>query len=636
MSRSHGRDTRGHPPPAQAFRTLDLGTPGALLHDQGTSFRVAAPSARQLVVHFEDGVHRPTRLDPVSHGLFEGFVAGVGAGARYRLQADDMAPMPDPGSRFQPEGVHGPSEVIDPRFEWTDAAWPGPDPRAMRLYELHVGTFSPTGTYDAVAARLPYLADLGVNVLELMPLADFPGNRNWGYDPGALFAPARCYGRPERLRHLVNEAHAHGLAVILDVVYNHLGPDGAYLAAFMPSFFSEERDSPWGRAVNLDGPGSELVRWFILENARYWIRDFHLDGLRLDATHTLEDGSPRHLLQELAAAVRDEARAAGRRAVVIAEDDRNLDRLVRREDEGGFGLDAVWADDFHHQVRRATAGDDEGYYADYAGTARDLAATAQRGWFYTGGYSRYQQRPRGTDPSGVSLERFVYCIQNHDQVGNRALGERLHHQVDLPAYLAASLLLLALPETPLLFMGQEWAAGTPFLYFTDHGAELGRLVTEGRRREFARFSAFADRAARETIPDPQDVATFEASRLRWEETDAEPHAGVLRFYRAMLGLRAHHPLLQASVPSRVEAVGEASVGVWRGEAGEGSLQLAALVCLAGVERVEVPWTGSGAGLLLSTEDPSFLPDARPCNLGAGPGRVTVDFARPGGVVLLLG
>ncbi len=516
---------------------------------------MAAPSATRVHLHV-DGRTRPVPLERTAGGVFEAFVPGVRAGARYRLRVDEAVPMPDPASRFQPEGVHGSSEVIDPRFDWTDAAWRGPDPRALRIYELHVGTFAPGGTYEAVAARLPHLVDLGVNILELMPLADFPGTRNWGYDPGALFAPARCYGRPEALRRLVDEAHRLGLAVLLDVVYNHLGPDGAYLPVFLPSFFSEEREGPWGRAVNLDGRGSRWVRWFILENARYWIREYHLDGLRLDATHTLEDSSPRHLLRELAVAVREEARAAGRRAVVIAEDDRNLDRLVRRETDGGFGLDAVWADDFHHQVRRATAGDTDGYYGDYSGTASDLAATARRGWFYTGQPSRHAGRPRGTDPSALALERFVYCIQNHDQVGNRALGERLNRHVSLPAYLAASMLLLVLPETPLLFMGQEWAASTPFLYFTDHGPELGRLVTEGRRREFGSFAAFADPAARHAIPDPQAGSTFEASRLRWEETGREPHAGVLRFYRAMFGLRINHPLLQPSGGARVEAVGD--------------------------------------------------------------------------------
>ena len=627
----------GAPFTAHSTSSLTLGSPGAFPLDNGTIFRVVAPSARRLLLHLDGGT-RPVALQRVADGVFEGFVPGLRAGGRYQLQVDEAVAMPDPASRFQPEGVHGPSEVVDPRFDWADASWRGPDPRALRIYELHVGTFAPGGTYEAVASKLAHLVDLGVNAIELMPLADFPGNRNWGYDPGAFFAPARCYGRPEGLRRLVDEAHRLGLAVLLDVVYNHLGPDGAYLPVFLPSFFSEEREGPWGRAVNLDGPSCEWVRWFIIENARYWIRDFHLDGLRLDATHALEDASPRHLLQELAAAVHAEARAAGRRAVVIAEDDRNLDRLVRGEREGGFGLDAVWADDFHHEVRSATAGDNDGYYADYTGSAADIAATARRGWFYTGQFSQHAGRPRGTDPSGLPPERFVYCIQNHDQVGNRALGERLNQHVDLPTYFAASLLLLAVAETPLLFMGQEWAADTPFLYFTDHGPELGRLVTEGRRREFAAFAAFADHAAREAIPDPQAETTFDGSRLRWEEAGREPHAGVLRFYRAMLGLRAHHPLMQASAAAEVRAIGDRSVGVLRGTAGEGGLQLAALVCLAGSERAELRVAGSRMEVLLSTEDPSFLGDARPDSLipaEAGPGRVAVDFPRPGGVIVLV-
>jgi maltooligosyltrehalose trehalohydrolase len=635
MSASHG-----HSRPVGAtrdVRALSLGTPGAFPGHDGTVFRIAAPAARHLLLHLEG--RGPVRLERTADGLFEAFVPGVGAGARYQLQVGDAVPMPDPASRFQPEGVHGTSEVIDPRFDWTDAGWSGPDPRTLRIYELHVGTFAPGGTYDAVTSKLPYLADLGINTLELMPLADFPGERNWGYDPGALFAPARCYGRPEALRRLVDEAHRLDLAVLLDVVYNHLGPAGAYLPVFLPSFFSEEREGPWGRAVNLDGDGSAWVRWFILENARSWIRDFHLDGLRLDATHTLADASPHHLLEDLAEGVHDEGRAAGRRAVVIAEDDRNLDRLVRRRDEGGFGLDAVWADDFHHQVRSATAGDNDGYYVDYSGSATDIAATARRGWFFTGQHSRHAGRPRGTDPAGLPPERFVYCLQNHDQVGNRAMGERLHHQVDLPGYLAATMLLLALPETPLLFMGQEWAADTPFQYFTDHGPELGRLVTEGRRREFGAFAAFANPADREAIPDPQAESTFEASRLRWEELEREPHAGVLRFYRAMIGLRANHPLLQPSIAARIEAVGEGSVVVWRGAPDEGGVALAALVCLSGAERVEVPAAVSRAAQLLSTEDPPFLGDARPGSLSpsaAGPGVSAVRFTRPGGVVLLVG
>ncbi|HSK10455.1 MAG TPA: malto-oligosyltrehalose trehalohydrolase [Vicinamibacterales bacterium] len=610
-----------------------MGTLGAVPGPDSTSFRLVAPATRRVRLRLENGPG-PIDLDRLADGVFGARVPGVGAGAQYRYQLDEGYPMPDPASRYQPHGVHGPSEVIDPLFAWTDEGWKGPDPAALRIYELHVGTFSGGGSFEAVAARLAGLVDLGVNAIELMPVTDFPGWRNWGYDPAALFAPARCYGRPDDLRRLVDEAHRHRLAVLLDLVYNHLGPDGAYLPAFLPSFFSRDREGPWGRAVNLDGPGSEWVRWFIVENARYWVREFHVDGLRLDATHGLEDTSPRHLVQELAAAVHDDGRAAGRRVVVIAEDERNLDLIVRDESEGGFGLDGVWADDFHHQVRSATAGDDEGYYRDYTGAAADLAATARQGWFYTGQRSAHTGEPRGTDPRGLPPQRFVYCIQNHDQVGNRALGERLAGQVDLPTYLAASMLLLVLPETPLLFMGQEWAASTPFLFFTDHGEELGRLVTEGRRREFKSFSAFADPAARERIPDPQAPGTFEASRLDWDEAEREPHAGVRRFYRRMLALRAGHPLLGASIPMRIEPAGDACLWVRRDRPGGASL--AAVLRLKGSGPVDLPVPHRSFVPVLVTEDAAFLDAPAPITWdwrdhGKTRG-LTVGFARPGGVI----
>ncbi|HXH06040.1 MAG TPA: malto-oligosyltrehalose trehalohydrolase, partial [Vicinamibacterales bacterium] len=510
---------------------------GAVPVDGGARFRVWAPGARAVTVVVETGAAAGEHaLAREPDDTFTAVVGGARPGDRYRLRRDGGPPMPDPASRFQPEGVHGPSEIVDPAaFEWHDTDWPGVAAGDLVLYELHVGTFTPEGTFAAAAARLPYLRDLGVTAIELMPVADFPGRRNWGYDPAALFAPARCYGPPDDLRRLVDTAHALGLAVHLDVVYNHLGPDGAYLAAFSPPFFTDRHRSPWGAGVNLDGPGSAMVRRFLIENALHWLHEYHIDGLRLDATHALADDGPRHFLAELASAVH--AAARGRPALVIAEDSRNLAVLVREPDEGGWGLDGVWADDFHHVVRVMLAGDRDGYYADYEGTTAELAATLRDGWLYQGRMSRYLGAPRGSDPRGVPKRKFVIAIQNHDQVGNRAFGDRLHHAIDPAAYRAASALLLLAPETPLLFMGQEWAATTPFLYFTDHGPELGARVSAGRRREFARFAAFRDERARARIPDPQAESTFLASRLRWEEPERPPHGAVLRLYRRLLALR---------------------------------------------------------------------------------------------------
>jgi maltooligosyltrehalose trehalohydrolase len=437
-------------------------------------------------------------LGSAPRGYFEATFGDVAAGDRYRYVLDDRGPFPDPASRYQPDGVHGASMVVDPAaFGWSDRGWSGVRLDELVVYELHVGTFAPGGRFENVEARLPYLRDLGVTAVELMPIADFPGTRNWGYDGAALFAPARCYGAPDGLRRLVDSAHRIGLAVLLDVVYNHVGPDGAYLYAFSPYYFTDRYESVWGAGVNLDGEHSEDVRTFLCENALHWLEEYHIDGLRLDATHAMHDDSPRHFLAELGERV---AGLPGWRRLLIAEDDRNLAHMVTPRSAGGWGLDAVWADDLHHQFRRLLAGDSDGYYQDFRGTTADIAATIRQGWFFTGQRSTHRGEARGTDPSGLALERFVVCLQNHDQVGNRAFGDRLHHQIGLPAYRAASVLLLTAPETPLLFMGQEWAASTPFLFFTDHPPELGRLVTKGRRREFRRFTAFADPSSRERFP----------------------------------------------------------------------------------------------------------------------------------------
>ena len=425
----------------------------------GVSVRVWAPGRRHVELVMGPGLPATRRhsLTPAGDGTFAGTSADAAAGDLYAYMLDGEGPFPDPASRFQPQGVHGPSAVVDPHaYRWSDHAWRGIPLGEAIIYELHVGTFTPDGTFAGVTERLPYLAELGVTVIELMPVADFPGSRNWGYDGVSLFAPSRAYGVPDDLPRLVDTAHGLGLAVLLDVVYNHFGPDGAYGSRFSPFYLSTRHRSLWGAAVNLDGENSTHVRQFFVENALHWLHEYHFDGLRLDATYGLLDDSPRHLMAELAARVR--AAIRDRTVLLIAEDDRNLPAIIHPPEEGGWGFDAVWADDFHHQVRRLSVGDSDGYYEDFSGTLADIATTIRQGWSYSGQFSAYQGKARGTDPAGVPLERMVVCLQNHDQIGNRPFGERLHHQIEPARFRALSALLLCLPETPLLFMGQEWAA----------------------------------------------------------------------------------------------------------------------------------------------------------------------------------
>jgi maltooligosyltrehalose trehalohydrolase len=606
---------------------------GAWPEGDGVRFRVWAPVAQAVELILESS--RNFGLEKEGGGTWTTRVAGAHVGNRYRYRIDGQGPFPDPASRFQPEGVHGPSEVVDPnRFGWSDAGWRGRQLEELVLYEIHVGTFSPAGTFDAVRERLPELAELGVTAIELMPLADFPGQRNWGYDGVDLFAPARCYGRPDDLRRLIDAAHRLGLAVLVDAVYNHLGPDGNYLGVYSPFWFSQTHHTDWGQALNFDGEHSNRVRQFFIENALHWVHEYHADGLRLDATHVIMDDGPRHFLQELTAQVK--ASAPERHIHVIAEDDRNLARLVQPEAAGGWGLDGVWADDFHHEMRRLLAGDHESYYRDYQGTVVDLAATLRHGWFYCGQASLHQGKPRGTDPAGIPPRRFVICIQNHDQVGNRALGDRLHHQVDLAAWRAASALLLAAPQTPLLFMGQEWAASTPFQFFTDHNPELGKLVTEGRRKEFKHFSAFTDPAARDRIPDPQAESTFLASKLDWTERHREPHAALLRLYRELLRLRQNEPALRSTSAAafRVEANDPGGVVLLRQAAD--SPPLLVVVQLKGTATMDLrrhSWAAGPWQVLLTTEDAAFAPDACLPAIDLGQGAPVVQFQRPGAVFL---
>jgi maltooligosyltrehalose trehalohydrolase len=517
-------------------------------------FAVFAPTARGVAVELAaSGDRVPLARDAT--GVWSATIAGAGAGTRYVYALNGQLARPDPYSRFQPEGVHGPSEVVDPgAFEWHDAAWRGLHPRGLVIYQVHVGTFTPEGTFDALAGQLARLEALGVSAIQLLPISEFPGERNWGYDAVDLFAVSHVYGGPTALKRLVDGAHAVGLGVIVDAVYNHFGPDGNYLRDFSKDYFTDHFHTPWGDAVNFDGPHSAWVRKMMLDNACGWISEYHVDGLRLDATHAIHDASPRHILAEIT----ETARAAAgpdRRVVLIAETGENDVRYLRSVAEGGFGFDAVYADDFHHALRRYLAGDHEGYYADFDGTLEEVARCIAQGWLYEGQPTRSSNgtRRRGTPARHQPASQFVYVVQNHDQVGNRAFGERLHHQIGVDRFAAASALLLFLPYTCMLFMGQEFAASSPFQFFTDHNPALGRLVTEGRRREFSAFSAFADRAVRERIPDPQAEATFTASKLRLAEAETSPGAGLERWYASLLHLRRTDPVLADQSRERLAA-----------------------------------------------------------------------------------
>ncbi len=519
---------------------------GAQVTKTGVRFRVWAPTAAQVSVVLFDG-SRPSTRAPLIHeadGYWSADVASIGAGARYAFSVDDGDPRPDPASRSQPDGVHAPSEVIDvAAFEWSDGAWRGVQLDELIIYELHVGTVTTGGTFDALIPKLPYFRDLGVNALELLPVAAFPGTRNWGYDGVDLYAPAPCYGGPNGLKRLVDAAHGHGLAIILDVVYNHFGPDGNYLRTFSPYYFSDLHRTPWGEALNLDGLHSEGVRNFLINNALYWAHEYHIDGLRLDATHALIDNGVQHLLQELTGTVRASL-SPDRQFVITAEDERNDVRLLQPAEQGGYGLHAVWADDFHHHARVALTGEQHGYFGHYTGSIADLTQTIHDGWFEQGlrsmRHGEAQAQAQRTGPHAFAYPQFVYCIQNHDQIGNRPTGDRLHHVIAPAAYRALSALLLLVPETPLLFQGQEWAASTPFQFFTDHHPALGKLVTEGRQREFAYFLTEKEVA----LPDPQAASTFERSRLRWDELAQPGHAQTLALYQDLIRLRRTHPALR--------------------------------------------------------------------------------------------
>lgn len=585
--------------PKNEIGSSQVGPLGAWLEPSGgVRIRTWAPEHERLEVVLHDEHGQPLRsqhMDRSPDGYFTAFIHDGGPGLLYKLRIDGEGPFPDPWSRSQPLGVHGPSQVISDAFDWTDRAWRGIRMEDLVIYEVHVGTATPQGTFAGLIPKLKTLRELGITAIELMPLASFPGARNWGYDGVSLFAPQAVYGGPDGLRELIDAAHAHGLAVLIDAVYNHFGPDGNYLRCYASHYFTGRHHTPWGEAVNYDGPESAPVRELVLRNVEMWIRDYHADGLRLDATHAIIDDSSKPLLQEIQE--RAHAAADGRAIVVTAEDERNDNRVVKPVSDGGWGLDGVWADDFHHQMRRAFAGDKDGYYADYTGSAGDLATTLCQGWFYTGQHSQVHKQARGTKPEAIQPVHFVHCIQNHDQIGNRALGDRLNHTISPAAYRAMSTMLLLSPYTPLLFMGQEWAASAPFQFFTDHNAELGKLVTAGRRKEFEHFETFKG----EDVPDPQALETFERSRIDWTEREASGHAQMLALYRVLLRMRATDPRLKRRTRDAfdVRTVGENAVLLERWADGTA---LHVVMNLRGELRHALPSNGR---VKLWTEHPQF-------------------------------
>ncbi|HEY7334161.1 MAG TPA: malto-oligosyltrehalose trehalohydrolase [Bryobacteraceae bacterium] len=497
-----------------------------------TAFRVWAPDAERLEVRLE-GQSFP--MAPSEDGWWRAGIATAGHGADYAFHIDGGDALPDPRSPWQPYGVHGASRVVDhARFLWTDAGWRPPPLSSAVIYELHTGTFTPSGTFDSAIERLEHLRRLGVTHIELMPVAEFPGEWGWGYDGVDLFAPHHGYGGPDGLKRFVGACHSAGLAVLLDVVYNHLGPSGNYLSRFGP-YFTGRYGTQWGQAMNLDGAGSMEVRRFLCDNALMWLRDYHFDGLRLDAIHAIFDSSAVHFLEELASEVEALEARLGRDLVLIAESDLNDPRVVTPREAGGFGIDAQWSDDFHHALHAVLTGEADGYYADF-GSLADLAYALRSAFVYDGRFSVFRNRRHGRKPERLSGSRFLGYLQTHDQIGNRARGERSSQLMSARRLKIGAALVFCSPFIPMLFQGEEFGATTPFQYFTDHkDPDLARAVSEGRLRDFAGSPHPGD------VPDPQDPATFKRSKLDWQEMEHEPQASILAWHRKLIELRKKTP-----------------------------------------------------------------------------------------------
>jgi len=554
-----------------------------------TRFRVWAPRPKELELVLPDQ-KRAIPMQRDAQGWAEVTLDGVGPGERYAYRLDGERVRPDPAGALLPDGVHGAAQVVDLAFGWRDSGFRPPPLRDWSIYELHVGVFSREGTFEGVERALGSLRELGIRAIELMPVAPFPGSRNWGYDGVNLYAVHAAYGGPKGLQKLVDAAHRAELAVVLDVVFNHFGPEGNYHADFMP-IFTHAHHTPWGDGINYDGPGSEHVRRFVIDSALRWFEDFHIDALRLDAIHGIIDGSPKHVLAQLGEEVEALCSRTGRCGHLIAESDLGESRVVRAR-PGGLGMDAQWSDDFHHALHARLTGERHGYYVDFGSTAQ-VAKALERGYVFEGEDSKFRGGPFGDSTSDLPPEKFVVCAQNHDQVGNRGRGERLGQLVSADKVRLAAAVTLLSPHVPLLFMGEEYGESAPFLYFTSHGdPQLAKAVSEGRRKEFPELEG------QEGIPDPQDPRTFERSVLHSDEQHDGAHASLLALHRELLALRRAHPSL-GCVPATVSQDGEV-VRVLRNSSGEKSLLLLAFDAQ---ESVSPPI--NGMHLLLDTSDARF-------------------------------
>ncbi|HEV2209140.1 MAG TPA: malto-oligosyltrehalose trehalohydrolase [Verrucomicrobiae bacterium] len=544
------RPSREPKPSDAAPRRLPFGA--EWLPGQGVAFRVWAPKSRTVSVQlssredFNATGLAELSLEPEESGYFSALVSQARPGMFYKFKLGSGA-FPDPASRFQPAGPHGPSQIVDPgAFRWSDPHWRGVSRHGQVIYEMHIGTFTREGTWRAAQEQLPELADLGVTVLEVMPVAEFPGEFGWGYDGVDIFAPTRLYGTPDDFRAFVDRAHQLGLGVLLDVVYNHVGPDGNYLKQFSEDYFTTRYGNEWGEALNFDGPNSRPVREFFSSNAAYWIDEFHLDGLRLDAVHQIFDASPEHILNLLARKAREAA--PNRSIYLVAENEKQHGLVARPVSAGGYGVDAVWNDDFHHVARVALSGHNEAYFSDYCGAPQEFISALKHGYLYQGQWYSWQKQRRGTPALDLAPEQFVNCLQNHDQIANSLLGLRLH-QLSHPGTLRAlTALVLLAPGTPMLFQGQEFAASAPFLYFADHNPELAQLVAQGRRKFLCQFPSV--RASADDLAPPHARGTFEACKIDF--TERKRHAPIYRLHKDLLRLRREDAVFSQPGQTRLD------------------------------------------------------------------------------------